>query len=130
MLLQGLTAGVLVVGVARSLLLYSLCLGATKRIHHAMAARVLRAPLSFFHANPTGRILNRFSKDLGVADELLPHVLFDTLQCGGEVLATVLLTVMAVPLVTPVSILPLHMRRTCMPRTLTWYASVPCTLVR
>lgn len=34
----------------------------------------------FFHTNPSGRILNRFSKDLGQVDEILPTVLMDVLQ--------------------------------------------------
>jgi hypothetical protein len=38
-----------------------------------MSARVLRAPLAFFHTNPAGRVLNRFSKDQGAADDLLPQ---------------------------------------------------------
>lgn len=84
-----LTAAVLLVGLSRAVLCFHCCLEAAKRMHGVMTARVLRAPLDFFHANPTGRVLNRFSKDLGVADEQLPNILFDTLQCGGEVLGTV-----------------------------------------
>lgn len=34
-----------------------------------MVARVLRAPLSFFHTTPVGRVLNRFSNDLGRVDD-------------------------------------------------------------
>ena len=37
-------------------------------------------PMHFFHTNPHGRILNRFSRDQSNADELLPITLFDTTQ--------------------------------------------------
>ena len=37
---------------------HALCRAAT-RMNAEMTERVLRAPLSFFHTNPTGRILNR-----------------------------------------------------------------------
>lgn len=40
---------------------------------------VVRAKMLFFHKNSSGRILNRFSKDIGSIDNFLPVVLVDTL---------------------------------------------------
>ena len=39
-----------------------------KRLHDAMLHSILRAPMIFFNTNPTGRIINRFAKDLGDID--------------------------------------------------------------
>lgn len=38
--------------------------------------------MAFFHNNPSGRILNRFSKDVGAMDELLPITLIEAMQVG------------------------------------------------
>lgn len=38
-----------------------------------------------------GRILNRFSKDIGVIDEMLPRYLLDTLQLGLTMLGVLVL---------------------------------------
>ena len=43
-------------------------LHAAKRLHDTMLHSILRAPMVFFHTNPTGRIINRFAKDLGDID--------------------------------------------------------------
>lgn len=43
-------------------------LNAAKRLHDTMLYSILRAPMVFFHTNPTGRLVNRFSKDLGDID--------------------------------------------------------------
>ncbi|XP_054162747.1 ATP-binding cassette sub-family C member 3-like [Oppia nitens] len=44
------------------------CIRAAKLLHNKMLFRILRAPMAFFDTTPTGRILNRFSKDVDTAD--------------------------------------------------------------
>jgi hypothetical protein len=45
-----------------------------------MVRSLVSAPLAFFHTTPAGRILNRLTKDQGIADDYLPSVAFDSLQ--------------------------------------------------
>lgn len=58
-------------------------------MHDDMLLRVLRAPLLFFDSNPAGRVLNRFSKDVGFTDNQLPEVFFDFCQCTLMVLSAI-----------------------------------------
>lgn len=44
----------------------------SQKLHDKMFDGVISAPMRFFDTNPSGRILNRFSKDMGAIDELLP----------------------------------------------------------
>ncbi|XP_030838051.1 multidrug resistance-associated protein 4 isoform X2 [Strongylocentrotus purpuratus] len=46
-------------------------------LHNRMFEALIRAPMQFFDTNPIGRILNRFSKDIGLMDELLPTTFAD-----------------------------------------------------
>ena len=39
-------------------------LNAGSRLHSGMFSSIIKAPVSFFDSTPTGRILNRFSKDM------------------------------------------------------------------
>lgn len=45
-----------------------------------MFASIIHASMAFFNANTSGRILNRFSKDMGAVDEMLPNAFIDTTQ--------------------------------------------------
>ena len=47
---------------------------------------VLYSPMQFFEANESGRVLNRFSKDQSVLDEMLPLTSFDAYQMFWMVL--------------------------------------------
>lgn len=73
----GLTGSLIIGGVVRSLLFYSLTALASRALHANMLKSVLKSPTQFFNTNPVGRILNRFSRDLGFVDEYLPYISFD-----------------------------------------------------
>ncbi|XP_078045914.1 ATP-binding cassette sub-family C member 4 [Augochlora pura] len=64
----------------RNIFFLRVCSKSTLNIHNAMFTSVLRTKLSFFHQNQSGRIFNRFSKDLGAIDELLPTSLLESIQ--------------------------------------------------
>ena len=60
---------------------------------HLIAAFILR----FFDIYPVGRVLNRFSKDLGAVDELLPPAMASALDISLVVAASVAINVANVP---------------------------------
>ncbi|XP_074031101.1 probable multidrug resistance-associated protein lethal(2)03659 isoform X1 [Leptinotarsa decemlineata] len=64
----------------RCLSFYRWCLTASTRLHNQMFDNIVYSPMRFFTINPSGRILNRFSKDIGALDETLPMTLLDTMQ--------------------------------------------------
>ena len=45
-----------------------------RKLHNTMAYKVIRAKKEFFDRNPSGRILNRFSSDIGHIDNDLYSV--------------------------------------------------------
>ncbi|KAL3322636.1 hypothetical protein AABB24_039965 [Solanum stoloniferum] len=62
------------VTLANSFWLIISSLNAAKRIHDSMLLSILRAPMVFFHTNPSGRIINRFAKDLGDIDRNVANI--------------------------------------------------------
>ncbi|KAJ8363811.1 hypothetical protein SKAU_G00126420 [Synaphobranchus kaupii] len=67
----GMTQGVLLLGICLLCRAYSM-LKAASSIHYNMLHAILRAPQAFFHATPSGRVLNRFSKDVDTIDCHIP----------------------------------------------------------
>lgn len=66
--------------ISRSLAFYKWCLTASTRLHYTMFKNIIYSPMQFFNCNPSGRILNRFSKDIGSLDETLPMTILDAVQ--------------------------------------------------
>ncbi|XP_050293272.1 probable multidrug resistance-associated protein lethal(2)03659 [Anthonomus grandis grandis] len=77
----------IVLTIGRSLAFYRFCNKASVRLHNNMFYKIVNAALRFFNTNPSGRILNRFSKDMNQVDEILPLTLLDTLQISLTVIA-------------------------------------------
>lgn len=44
-------------------------------MHLILLSYVFRWPMELFDTTPTGRVMNRFSKDVDVVDNVLPQVL-------------------------------------------------------
>uniref|UniRef100_A0A8C6L3P9 Cystic fibrosis transmembrane conductance regulator n=2 Tax=Nothobranchius TaxID=28779 RepID=A0A8C6L3P9_NOTFU len=71
---------ILALGVLRGLPLVHTLLTVSKRLHEQMLSAVLRAPMSVLNNMKTGRIMNRFTKDMNIIDDMLPFMLFDLIQ--------------------------------------------------
>ncbi|KAG4069579.1 hypothetical protein HA402_006945 [Bradysia odoriphaga] len=77
---SAITVATVVITLSRSFLFFSLAMKASTHLHNLMFQGVTRATMFFFNTNPSGRILNRFSKDMGQVDEILPSVMIDVIQ--------------------------------------------------
>ncbi|XP_074031118.1 ATP-binding cassette subfamily C member 4-like [Leptinotarsa decemlineata] len=76
--------------VTRSISFFRYCMTASTRLHNLMFSKIVYSAMRFFNTNPSGRILNRFSKDIGTVDETLPIAIVDTIQIGLTVVAITL----------------------------------------
>ncbi|KAG8819292.1 hypothetical protein FRC19_009973 [Serendipita sp. 401] len=72
----------------------------TKYMHDRVLQALLRSPLSFFEQTPSGRILNVFSRDVYVLDQVLARVISGALRTGSSVLGTVVVVCVNFPLFT------------------------------
>jgi len=69
----------LVVMTVSSFSFYYLLLKAAENLHSKMTLATIKAPVKFFDSTPAGRILNRFSKDIGSMDDVLPPLFLQAL---------------------------------------------------
>jgi len=68
-------------------------LNASRWFHNRAFSGVMAAPMSWFHANPAGRVLNRFGTDIGSIDQrLMPQVVQCVAGLGSLVAIIAIIT--------------------------------------
>ncbi|KAK5583798.1 hypothetical protein RB653_005398 [Dictyostelium firmibasis] len=100
-LYYGLFIGVFVLFlVARYFMMASITFAASKKLHVELLNSVAFASCQFFDTNPSGRILNRFSKDISDIDLALLENFSDVLYCGSTVIVALCMMVYITPLIS------------------------------
>lgn len=79
---------------------------AAQQLHTLLLANVLRLPMSFFDSNPSGRVVNRFSRDVDIVDSTLVSSLLQFIGSLSSLLGILVVICIATPLFTP-ALLPI-----------------------
>ena len=91
----GLSQALFILFAAFSLAIASIF--ASRTLHSRMLKNVLRSPMSFFDTTPLGRILNRFSKDIHMIDEVIPTSLKAFISSLFSMMSMVVVVMIATP---------------------------------
>uniref|UniRef100_A0A0P6IW43 Putative abc transporter c family member n=1 Tax=Aedes aegypti TaxID=7159 RepID=A0A0P6IW43_AEDAE len=98
-----LVISIFLIAISRSISFYKTSVRASQNLHDSMFKGCVSTSMRFYDTNPSGRILNRFSKDMGSVDELLPKAILDATQIILNMLGTIVVTV----IVNPMFLIPL-----------------------
>ncbi|KAK7065358.1 hypothetical protein SK128_016653 [Halocaridina rubra] len=82
-----------------SLVMWTRTLVAGENIHRRLLANILHLPMSFFDTNPSGRIMNRLSKEIDVLDNTLPMFVNNALSILAQVATTMIVIIASTPVV-------------------------------
>ncbi|XP_051562502.1 multidrug resistance-associated protein 4 [Myxocyprinus asiaticus] len=102
----GLTGATLIFGFMRALIMFNVFVSSAQTLHSRMFTCILRTPVRFFDINPIGRILNRFSKDIGQLDSLLPWTFVDFIQVFLQIIGVIAVAASVIPWIL-IPVLPL-----------------------
>jgi len=85
----------LIVYLIRTFGFFKMCLRISLHLHDRLFRGITRASMYFFNTNSSGRILNRFSKDIRTVDTDLPHTMLDCLAFIIDVSGVVIIVAIA-----------------------------------
>ncbi|CAG9817707.1 unnamed protein product [Phaedon cochleariae] len=96
--IYGTGVAILFIGsLSRTIVFYKFIMQCCVNLHSMLFNGVIHAPMRFFETNPSGRILNRFSKDVGVIDEGMPRMLLETGRTLLQILGSIVLVLYVNP---------------------------------
>ncbi|WFD36272.1 hypothetical protein MCUN1_003150 [Malassezia cuniculi] len=75
-----------------------LVIASSRRIHDTLFNNVIHYPLQWFESVPSGRLLNLFSRDVSVMDEVLPRVIHAMIRSSAAVVGVLGVIAYSVPL--------------------------------
>jgi ATP-binding cassette, subfamily C (CFTR/MRP), member 1 len=64
---------------------------AAVNLHDGLLDQIMRLPMSFFDSNPSGRVINRFSRDTEILDSVLPMSLMQLAASASSYIGTLIL---------------------------------------
>ncbi|ALC47144.1 CG11897 [Drosophila busckii] len=85
----------LIVYLMRTFGYFRMCLRISLRLHDRLFRGITRATMFFFNTNSSGRILNRFAKDIRTIDCDLPHTLLDCVAFAIDVTGVLIIVAIA-----------------------------------
>ena len=110
-----LVAGTFTFGIIVGIVFYRLIIVSTRNVHDIALAGLFKSPMRFFNINPPGRLLNRFSQDLGKIDEFFPVCCDDTLTILLQLIGVFCVAIWAnwfsAIITIPVAILLIYLRQ-------------------
>ncbi|KAK5828808.1 hypothetical protein F5H01DRAFT_374251 [Linnemannia elongata] len=92
--------------MCRQMVQYKGSIDASRSIHRRLLSQILNSPVRFFDTTPLGRIMNRFTKDMGTIDEdvapISSNLMFDFL---GTLTVVIVITVITPKFLFPAFII-------------------------
>ncbi|XP_054158234.1 ATP-binding cassette sub-family C member 4-like, partial [Oppia nitens] len=82
--------------ILRSTTWFVMCIKASINLHNRIFYRLMRTRITFFDTNPVGRILNRFTKDVGTVDEQLPNCSYELNSIFMHIFGSIVMTIIAI----------------------------------
>ncbi|XP_063908439.1 probable multidrug resistance-associated protein lethal(2)03659 isoform X2 [Zophobas morio] len=90
---SGIILAVLVFGIVHGIYFMFFFALASSTLHNLSFSKIIKATMRFFNSNPSGRILNRFSRDLGNLDEYIPAIIYDVIAVALDLFGAIILSV-------------------------------------